>query len=779
MRKRTFVVLFSTMIAIFSLVVLQQVLAASQIENNNGLTVEEGQSGVISASELSVTDTDGVYTVFTYTVLTAPVNGELRNNTTPLTVTDVFTQGLIDAGLLNYLHDGSETTSDSFDFNVTNGISTFITSTFQITITPVNDAPTGVADTAVVSESGTVTQVNLPLTNTVLANDIDPDSLTLTATLTSAPANASNFALNDDGTFIYTHDGGETTSDSFTYEVCDDEPLCDTAIVSITINPVNDAPTALDDTAVVDEGGVVTKVNVTQDDSLLDNDTDIDTPHANLTATLITWPQHASAITVNSDGTFSYTHDGSETTNDSFTYQVCDNDATTPLCDTGTVNININPVNDAPVANDDAASVSEGGILMGVDNAPNFDQSVLHDDTDAENATLVATVTVSPTHAVSFTFNADGTFTYIHDGSPIPLMDSFEYEACDGGSPNECDTAVVNIVITSVNDDPTAVDDNYTLDEGATLTNNVTANDFDEEGDDFFVKTPVLSPPTVGTLDLTTTGTFTYTHDGSENFNDSFRYELCQTNNPTSCTDATVTLNITSVNDAPTPGNDFMTVPRSTTSTTLNGGATSLLANDSDPENDNLTVTTTPVSGPAHGSLTLNANGTFSYTHDDSGNDPDSFTYEVCDNGSPQECSTAVVSITIGPRPITFIFLPVMLNNFPTDEPNNNACDAFPIGFNSNYTFLSNDAEDWYSFTLSSAKTVDIILENDTSQNGVATQLLVYQGSCTGIQQIGQDGTTNQNKSVQLTNLAAGTYFVRVFSSPITNTGYTLKVNTQ
>ncbi|NKQ34142.1 MAG: tandem-95 repeat protein [Chloroflexi bacterium] len=772
------------MLAIFPLIVLQQVLAASQIENNNGLTVDEGQSGVITANELSVTDTDGIYTVFTYTVLTAPVNGDLRNGSTPLTVTDIFTQGLIDAGLLNYLHDGSETISDSFDFNVTNGVSTFVTSTFQITITPVNDAPTGMNDLALVNEADTVTQVNIPLTDTVLANDTDPDSAVLTASIVTNPAQASNFVLNDDGTFSYTHNGSETTSDYFTYMVCDTElsPLCDSNPVTVTISitPVNDAPTAVADTAVVDEGGTVTQVNSPLTNSVLDNDNDVDS--APITATVTISPTSYSNFVFFPDGTFSYTHNGDEpTADDSFTYEVCDDE---PLCASATVTITINAINDAPVANDDTGFVSEGESVI-----------ITPDVTDEENDTLSVTqIITSPSHASSLTINPNNTITYQHDGDlpgSTPHNDFFVYEICEVATPNNCDTARIDITITPVNDPPLAVADTFTVAEGATLNDTVNptpgpctgnSNDCDEEDDPFVVITTTVSPSAyAASFNLQDDGSFTYVHDGSETTSDTFTYRVCkEANSPIQdCSQTDVTINITSVNDAPTPGNDFMTVPRSTTSTTLNGGVTSLLANDSDPENDALTVTTTPVSGPAHGSLTLNADGTFSYTHDDSGNDPDSFTYEVCDDGSPQECNTAVVSITIGPRPTTTIFLPVILNNFPTDEPNNNACDAFPIGLNSNYIFLSNDQEDWYSFTLSSAKTVNIILENDTSQNGVATQLLVYQGSCTGIQQIGQDGTTNQNKSVQLTNLAAGTYFVRVFSSPITNTGYTLKVNTQ
>lgn len=111
---------------------------------------------------------------------------------------------------------------------------------------------------------------------------------------------------------------------------------------------------------------------------------------------------------------------------------------------------------------------------------------------------------------------------------------------------------------------------------------------------------------------------------------------------------AQITLDSFFFNRPPIAVDDSATVVESGTVATLDSGETSVLANDSDPNGDDLTVETTPVAGPFHGTLLLNADGTFSYTHD--GGDAstsDSFVYRVCDNGTPTECATATVTIAI------------------------------------------------------------------------------------------------------------------------------------
>jgi large repetitive protein len=109
------------------------------------------------------------------------------------------------------------------------------------------------------------------LTNSsVLANDSDAENDSLTAILVTGPAHAISFVLNPDGTFVYVHNGTETTTDSFTYKANDGTLDSNVATVTITVIPVNHAPTVVPDLLSVSESFIVQVI------ALLANDSDID-----------------------------------------------------------------------------------------------------------------------------------------------------------------------------------------------------------------------------------------------------------------------------------------------------------------------------------------------------------------------------------------------------------------------------------------------------------------------------------------------------------------------
>src|SRR5262249_47721424 len=140
---------------------------------------------------------------------------------------------------------------------------------------------------------------------------------------------------------------------SFTYRASDGSLQSNTATVNITINAVNDAPVAVNDSYSVNED---TTLSVTAP-GVLGNDSDVDSP--SLSAVLVTGPAHGT-LTLNANGSFPHTPPTHHTAPDSFTYRASDGSLQS---NTATVSITINPVNDAPVAQGESYSVNEDTTL--------------------------------------------------------------------------------------------------------------------------------------------------------------------------------------------------------------------------------------------------------------------------------------------------------------------------------------------------------------------------------------------------------------------------------
>src|SRR5206468_4173984 len=147
----------------------------------------------------------------------------------------------------------------------------------------------------------------------------------------------------------------------------------------------------------------------------------------------------------------------------------------------------------------------------------------------------------------------------------------------------------------------------------------VLGNDTDVEGD--ALTAIVVSGPSHGTLTLNSDGSFSYTPAANFNGADSFSYKRSEERRVGK--DGTVSLTVTPVNDAPVAVNDVYSTNEDTT---LTVAAPGVLGNDTDVEGDALTAVL--VSGPSHGTLTLNSDGSFSYTPAANFNGADSFSYK-------------------------------------------------------------------------------------------------------------------------------------------------------
>ena len=496
-------------------------------------------------------------------------------------------------GTFSYVHDGSETTSDSFTFRVYDGFVYSSAATVTITINPVNDAPTADPGSFNVNEGGTY---NGTLTGS------DPENDELTFFVVTDPLHGM-LTINLDGTFTYVHDGTETLADSFTFRVYDGQLYSSGALVTVTINSVNDAPVADPDAFNVDEGA-------TYNGELTGSDPEDD----ELSFFAVSDPAYG-LLVINTDGTFSYVHDGSETVSDSFTFRVFDGEF---YSEPATVTITINPVNEAPVADPDAFNVDEGatynGELTGSD--PEDDELSFFAVSDPAYGLLV--------------INTDGTFSYVHDGSET-VSDSFTFRVFDGEFYSE--PATVTITINPVNDAPIADPDAFVVDQGESYNGTLTGSDPEDDELEFIV----VDAPLYGNLILNSDGTFTYTHDNSENYDDSFTFKVNDGNADSNVATVTIEINATLPDDNAAPVADDYSFDVD------QGEEFNGMVTGSDEDGDEITFIL--VDGPEFGDLVFNPDGTFTYTHDDSENYEDSFTFKVNDGEADSEIATVTIEI--------------------------------------------------------------------------------------------------------------------------------------
>ena len=379
----------------------------------------------------------------------------------------------------------------------------------------------------------------------------------------------------------------------------------DNVAVLLNSTVTNQAPVAAGDAFSTAEDTVLT----VPAPGVLGNDADPDGDP--LTAALVTGPSHGS-LTLNANGSFTYSPAADFNGTDSFTYRASDG---TLSSNQVTVTIAITATNDRPTAEDDTYSTAEDTALTVAT------PGVLGNDSDPDHDPLSGVLASGPSHG-TLSLNADGSFIYTpaahYDGT-----DSFTYRASDGTL--ESNQTKVTITITATNEEPTAADDTYSTDEDTALTvaaPGVLGNDSDPDHDSLSALR--ASGPSHGTLTLNANGSFTYRPDDNFNGSDSFTYRA--NDGTVDSNQATVTITITATNDRPTAADDAYSTAEDTA---LTVNAPGVLDNDNDAEHDPLSAVL--VSQPSHGTLTLNADGSFTYSPEDNFNGSDSFTYRASD----------------------------------------------------------------------------------------------------------------------------------------------------
>jgi hypothetical protein len=393
------------------------------------------------------------------------------------------------------------TPTRTISFTVNDGTLDSNTATKGIAITAVDDAPVAVADGYSTSEE---TPLSVNAATGVLANDTDVDTAhgSLTAALVTPPSHFSAFTLHANGSFDYTPATNFTGTDTFTYKANDGSLDSNTVTVTITVTEVNHAPVldasktpvlnAENEDPGAPSGAVGTPVSKLVDiGGPLNNVSDAD-------AGAVTGIAVTAADT--SSGSWSYSTDGGSTwhalgavsgtsarllaanastrlyflpTTDfngsvspALTFRAWDQTSgsngqagvdtsganhggsTAFSSATDTADLTINAVDDAPVAVPDGYSIPEDVgilVLVGV--------GVLANDTDIDtpHSSLTAVLVTPPSHATSFTLNADGSFDY----TPVTNFngtDTFTYKANDGSL--DSNTVTVTITVNPVDDPP-------------------------------------------------------------------------------------------------------------------------------------------------------------------------------------------------------------------------------------------------------------------------------------------------------------------------------------
>jgi Ca2+-binding RTX toxin-like protein len=323
-----------------------------------------------------------------------------------------------DDGTLEYTPDPDFNGEDVITYTITDPDGNTASSTVVVAIAAVNDAPVAENDTATTPEE---TEVTID----VLANDSDVEDGNEELTVTAASAPNGEVEINDDGTLSYTPDADYSGTDTITYTVTDTAGATASATVAVEVTDVADTPVANPDTADVDEDDSVTI-------DVLANDTDPDTPVEELEVIDATAPN--GEVEINDDGTLEYTPDPDFNGTDVITYTVTDPDGNTA---TGTATVEVAPVNDAPVAEDDTASTDEGETVT-ID--------VLANDSDVEDGNDLDVTSASASNG-DVTINDDGTLDYTPDAG-FSGPDSITYTVTD--SDGATDTALVSVTVNEV-----------------------------------------------------------------------------------------------------------------------------------------------------------------------------------------------------------------------------------------------------------------------------------------------------------------------------------------
>jgi VCBS repeat-containing protein len=461
-------------------------------------------------------------------------------------------------GTFTYTPDLNFNGSDSFTILISDGQGGSTEQAVSVTVTPVNDAPVAPA-----SGSVTTAEDSASAATSIGASDVDGDSLTYSVKPGFGASNGSVSFNQVNGTYSYTPNANYNGSDSFTIVISDGQ-LTTEQLVSVSVTPVNDAPTA------PPTGSVSTNEDTASAATAI-GASDIDGDSLSYSQKVGASAAHGSVSFNNAAGTYTYTPNANYNGSDSFTIVVSDGNGGTAE---QVVSVNVNAVNDAPTA------PANGSVTTAEDSA-SAATSIGASDVDGDSLTYAQKVGAQAAHG-SVSFNqAAGTYTYTPNAN-YNGSDSFTIVISDGQLTTE---QLVSVTVTPVNDAPTApaTGSVSTNEDTASAATAIGASDID--GDSLSYSQKVGASAAHGSVSFNNAaGTYTYTPNANYNGSDSFTIVVSDGNGGTA--EQVVSVNVAAVNDAPTGVTGTLSAPEDAN----NGSAVGTLVGQ-DPDSSSFTYT--------------------------------------------------------------------------------------------------------------------------------------------------------------------------------------------
>ncbi|HCH3717608.1 TPA: tandem-95 repeat protein [Vibrio parahaemolyticus] len=443
-------------------------------------------------------------------------------------------------------------------------------------------------------------------TEELLSNVDDEDKDTLSVENLIIDKGNGTLVDNGDGTWTFTPQIDDDTEVSFTFDIIDDEDLVVSGSANLDILPINDAPNAENDVITTEEDTAVTI-------DVLVNDSDVEGDVLSIQSASVPSEQGSVDIV---DGKLVFTPAENFNGEATITYIVTDGD----LTDEANVTVTVTPVNDSPVAVDDTVSTQE-------DTAVTID--VLTNDTDVDGDKLsIESASVPKEQGTVEVVNGKLVFTPTENFNGDAEI---TYTVTDGAL---TDQATVKVTVNAVNDTP-VVESNIADQALAedftpyTIDLNTAFSDVDNVDGELTFSVSGNSNIQVAIVNGITTITPTADWNGSETLTftatDPSGESISQTVNFTVAPVADI------VADKATVVEDTSTVIK-------------VLGNDTF-EGDGKVVSLDTNNGPANGTVSVNPDGSVTYTPNDNYHGTDSFTYIVT-SGGVSESTTVSVDVT-------------------------------------------------------------------------------------------------------------------------------------